>query len=66
VRLVDPPDEAVQTIQLAVADFVACLREGRRPINTETEGIEVLKVILGAYASADQGRIISLEEIFPD
>ncbi len=66
VRLVEPPTENIETIQLAVADFVACLREGRRPINTETEGIEVLKVILGAYASADQGRIISLQEMFPD
>jgi predicted dehydrogenase len=66
VRLVDPPSEKIETIPLAVQDFVACLRDGRRPINTEAEGIEVLKVILGAYASADQGRIISLQEIFPD
>jgi predicted dehydrogenase len=65
-RLVDPPTDDIATIPLAVADFVACLREGRRPINTEIEGIEVLKVILGAYASADQGRIISLQEMFPD
>ena len=66
VRLVDPPNDDIETIPLAVPDFVACLREGRRPINTEAEGIEVLKVILGAYASAEQGRIISLGEMFPD
>jgi hypothetical protein len=49
-----------------VLDFIRCLREGRRPINNEIEGIEVLKVILGAYASADEGRIISLSERFGD
>ena len=56
------PDE-IETIGLSVLDFVACLREGRRPINTEVEGINVLKVILGAYASADEGRTISLAEL---
>ena len=66
VRLVDPPTDEIETIPLAVQDFVACLREGRRPIHTEVEGIDVLKVILGAYASADQGRTISLGEMFPD
>jgi len=64
VRLVDPPVEEIDTITLSVLDFVACLREGRRPIDTEVEGIEVLKVILGAYASVEQGRIISLPELF--
>jgi predicted dehydrogenase len=64
VRLLDPPDHEIETIPLAVQDFVACLREGRRPIHTEVEGISVLKVILGAYASADQGRTISLSGLF--
>jgi predicted dehydrogenase len=64
VQLVDPPDQEIETIALSVQDFVACLREGRRPIDTEVEGINVLKVILGAYASADQGRTISLPELF--
>jgi predicted dehydrogenase len=63
-QLLDPPTEDVETIWLSVLDFVSCLREGRRPINTEVEGIEVLKVILAAYASADQGRTISLPEFF--
>jgi len=65
VRLVEPVED-VDTIELAVLDFIRCLREGRRPINNETEGIEVLKVILGAYASADEGRIISLPDRFGD
>ena len=65
VHLVDPGEE-VPTIQLAVVDFIRCLREGSRPINTEVEGIEVLKVILGAYASADEGRIVSLADRFGD
>jgi predicted dehydrogenase len=64
VQLVDPPAEEIETIALSVLDFVACLREGRRPIDTEVEGINVLKVILGAYASVDQRRIISLPELF--
>jgi predicted dehydrogenase len=64
VRLLDPPDHEIETIPLAVQDFVACLREGRRPIHTEVEGISVLKVILGAYASADQRRTISLSGLF--
>jgi predicted dehydrogenase len=64
VRLLDPPKEEIETIPLAVQDFVACLREGRRPIHTEVEGINVLKVILGAYASADQSRTISLAGLF--
>ena len=65
VRLVEPADD-VETIELAVLDFIRCLREGRRPLNNETEGIEVLKVILGAYASADEGRIVSLADRFGD
>jgi predicted dehydrogenase len=64
VQLIDPPKHKIETIPLAVQDFVACLREGRRPIHTEVEGINVLKVILGAYASADQGRTISLAGLF--
>jgi predicted dehydrogenase len=51
------------TIALEVIDFIECLREGRRPINTEVEGIAVLKVILAAYASGDQRRIVALEDL---
>jgi len=64
IRLLDPPDHQIETIHLSVRDFVACLREGRRPLDTEIEGIKVLKVILGAYASAEQGRTIKLGELF--
>jgi hypothetical protein len=39
------------------------LREGRRPINTEVEGIAVLKVILAAHASASQKRIVALMDM---
>lgn len=62
-RVVSPPEHEIETIQLSVQDFVACLRDGRRPIQTEVEGISVLRVILGAYASADQGRDIQLTEL---
>jgi predicted dehydrogenase len=63
VQLVDPPDQNIETIGLSVLDFIACLRYGRRPIQTEVEGINVLKVILAAYASAEEGRTISLKEL---
>ena len=34
--------------------------ENRRPINNETDGINVLKVILGAYTSEDEKRTVQL------
>jgi predicted dehydrogenase len=46
-----------------IADFAACLREGRRPLNTEEEGIAVLKVILAAYRSAEEKRVVALSEL---
>jgi predicted dehydrogenase len=48
------------TYAMEVVDFIACLREGRRPLNTEVEGVKVLKVILGAYESAERGAIAHL------
>jgi predicted dehydrogenase len=51
------------TIALEVVDFIACLREGRRPINTEVEGIQVLKVILAAYASAERKQVVALSDL---
>ena len=38
----------VNTFDAEIADFIICLRDKRRPINTEAEGINVLKIILGA------------------
>ena len=51
------------TYALEVVDFVACLRDGRRPLNTEVEGIKVLEVILGAYASAEGKKIAELRRL---
>lgn len=51
------------TYAIEVVDFIDCLREGRRPLNTEVEGVEVLKVILGAYASAERAQIIELKDL---
>lgn len=53
----------VQTYHAEIADFVACLREGRRPIHNEDDGIHVLQVILGAYKSADEKRTVAIEQI---
>jgi predicted dehydrogenase len=54
---------AVDTFAAEVADFAACVSEKRRPINTEEEGINVLKVILGAYKSTAEKAIVSLSDI---
>lgn len=53
----------VNTFHEEIAHFVTCLETGERPLNTEHEGINVLKIILGAYASAEQKRIIALADL---
>jgi predicted dehydrogenase len=57
------PPPKPHTIALGVVDFIACLREGRRPLNTEVEGIAVLKVILAAYASVERKQIVALRDL---
>jgi predicted dehydrogenase len=42
-----------------IEDFVDRLSEQKRPLHTEIEGIEVLQIILGAYESQEQKRIIT-------
>jgi predicted dehydrogenase len=51
------------TYALEVVDFIACLREKRRPLNTEVEGVNVLKLILAAYASAEHGEIVEMKNL---
>ena len=53
----------VDTFAAEIKDFITCLLENRRPVNTEVEGINVLKVILGAYQSAEQKRTIVLADM---
>ena len=53
----------VDNMVAEIADFVTCVRDGKRPVNTEAEGIEVLKVILGAYQSAETGTIVDLASL---
>ncbi|UFU05527.1 Gfo/Idh/MocA family protein [Ruania halotolerans] len=48
--------EPVDTFAAEIADFVECLTTGRRPLNTEDDGIEVLGIILAAYESARSGK----------
>jgi predicted dehydrogenase len=43
-----------------IVDFVARLRDGRKPIHSEVDGINVLKMILGAYQSEDEKRTVRL------
>ncbi len=58
-----PSDAFTAPYDAEVADFVRCVAEGRRPIDTEVEGIHVLKVILAAYASVAEQRVITLAEL---
>jgi len=53
----------VDTFAEEIKDFITCLQEGRRPVNTEAEGINVLKVILGAYKSVEEKRTVSLSDL---
>jgi predicted dehydrogenase len=56
----DHPSSGHQSYIDEIVDFVACLREKRRPINDETDGINVLKVILGAYTSDEEKRTVEI------
>lgn len=51
---------AVNGWEAEVKDFAACIREGRRPMQNEEDGIAVLKVILGAYQSEVEKRTVPL------
>lgn len=50
----------VNTFAAEIADFVDCLETGRRPLNTEAEGIAVLGIILAAYESARTGAAVDV------
>jgi predicted dehydrogenase len=54
------PESGPYTFIREIADFVRCLREHSRPVNNETDGINVLKVILGAYTSEEEKRTVQL------
>ncbi len=65
IHLRGKPEETLQfpginTYETEIADFVACLRAKRRPIQTEDDGIKVLKVILGAYQAEAEKRTIKI------
>lgn len=48
--------DEVDTFAAEISDFLECLTTGKRPLNTQVEGIAVLGIILAAYASASSGR----------
>jgi predicted dehydrogenase len=50
----------VNNVDAEIAHFVACLRDGRNPIQTHVHGINVLKLILAAYQSEAEKRTIAL------
>lgn len=53
----------VHAFSAEIADFITCVTDKRRPINTEVEGVHVLKVILGAYASVKEKRVVTLADL---
>lgn len=53
--------EPVHEFAAEVAHFAECLLEGRRPIQTHVEGIDVLGVILAAYESASSRTIAPVQ-----
>ena len=55
--------EPVHEFAAEVAHFAECLREGRRPIQTHVEGIDVLGVILAAYESASSRTIAPVQNV---
>lgn len=50
----------VNSFDAEIADFVDCLIEKRQPLQTQEDGINVLKVILGAYQADTEKRTIKL------
>ncbi|GAA1726087.1 Gfo/Idh/MocA family oxidoreductase [Brachybacterium phenoliresistens] len=55
--------EEVDTFAAEIADFLECLTTGKRPLNTEDEGIAVLGIILAAYESARTGTLADVPEV---
>jgi len=55
--------DQVATIQTQVGDFARRLLASERPIHTQVEGTNVLKVILGAYQSVEEKRTVTLSEM---
>ncbi len=55
--------DSVETIPAEVGDFADRITAGTRPLHDQTDGINVLKVILGAYRSAEEKRIVTLADL---
>jgi predicted dehydrogenase len=57
-----PEDPFTASYDAEVVDFVRCLEEGDRPVHTAAEGTRVLEVILAAYTSARERRVVAVAE----
>ncbi|MBL8556589.1 MAG: Gfo/Idh/MocA family oxidoreductase [Phenylobacterium sp.] len=42
--------------------MVDCFRHGRAPIETFEDGVEVVRMIMGLYKSAEEGRVIAVDD----
>lgn len=45
----------------AIADFTAAVREGREPTVTSSDGLEVMRAVLGGYESARSGTFVRID-----
>ncbi len=61
VRRIELPG-SVDTFAAEIAHFLDCLDNKQKPIQTEVDGIAALRVILAAYRSAREKRIVSVTE----
>ena len=47
-------------IAAEIAHLVNCIQEGREPMSTGEQGLEMMKILEGIYKSAEQGKMIRL------
>ncbi len=57
--------EPVHEFGAELAHFARSILDGTRPIHTQKEGIEVLGIILGAYASARTKTVAPVSSLAP-
>lgn len=72
VRLADFESGAAEAMDISgdyhalqITDFIAALKEGRKPLVDFKEGRKAVDVILAMYASAREGRRVFIEELNP-
>jgi predicted dehydrogenase len=55
--------DKVNTFAAEIEHFTDVLAEGKRPVQSLPEATRVLEVILAAYRSVEEKRVVSLEKV---